>query len=164
VWYRTTLQPGRSRQIPSEVRGVFKLPHLSSRTLALGSTQHLKKRVPEIFLGFRGGRAACKADITAICQGNFLANMGVLTTQNPVSLHGLSQAQRYLSALPTTSVPHRIQTRHLQNTNRKCCHVTKLPGYKKRNKNKLRGLQSASELYRLSDRHLLPEFSANFCG
>jgi hypothetical protein len=30
--------------------------------------------------------------------------------------------------------------------------------------NKLRGLESASELYRLSDRHLLTKFSANFCG
>jgi hypothetical protein len=30
--------------------------------------------------------------------------------------------------------------------------------------NKLRGLYSTSELYRLSDRHLLAEFSANFCG
>jgi transcriptional regulator of NAD metabolism len=30
-------------------------------------------------------------------------------------------------------------------------------------KNKLRGLQSASELYRLSDRHLSTKFSANFC-
>jgi hypothetical protein len=28
----------------------------------------------------------------------------------------------------------------------------------------LRGLQSASELYRLSDRHLSTKFSANFCG
>jgi hypothetical protein len=31
-------------------------------------------------------------------------------------------------------------------------------------RNKLRGLQSASELYRLIDRHLLTKFSANFCG
>jgi hypothetical protein len=30
--------------------------------------------------------------------------------------------------------------------------------------NKLRGLSSASELYRLGDRHLLAKFSANFCG
>jgi hypothetical protein len=30
--------------------------------------------------------------------------------------------------------------------------------------NKLRGLQSESELYRLSDRHLLVKFPANFCG
>jgi hypothetical protein len=30
--------------------------------------------------------------------------------------------------------------------------------------NKLRGLKSASELYRLSDRHLLAKFSANFYG
>jgi hypothetical protein len=30
--------------------------------------------------------------------------------------------------------------------------------------NKLRGLQFASELYRLSDRHLSAKFSANFCG
>jgi hypothetical protein len=30
--------------------------------------------------------------------------------------------------------------------------------------NKFRDLQSASELYRLSDRHLLAKFSANFCG
>jgi hypothetical protein len=29
---------------------------------------------------------------------------------------------------------------------------------------KLRGLWSASEIYRLSDRHLLVKFSANFCG
>jgi hypothetical protein len=29
---------------------------------------------------------------------------------------------------------------------------------------KLRGLYSASELYRLSDRHLSAKFSANFCG
>jgi hypothetical protein len=28
----------------------------------------------------------------------------------------------------------------------------------------LRGLQSASELYRLSDYHLLAKFSATFCG
>jgi hypothetical protein len=31
-------------------------------------------------------------------------------------------------------------------------------------KNKLRSLYSASELYRLPDRHLLAKFSANFCG
>jgi hypothetical protein len=30
--------------------------------------------------------------------------------------------------------------------------------------NKLRGLQSTSELYRLSDHHLVAKFSANFCG
>jgi hypothetical protein len=30
--------------------------------------------------------------------------------------------------------------------------------------NKLRGPQSASELYGLSDRHLSMKFSANFCG
>jgi hypothetical protein len=30
--------------------------------------------------------------------------------------------------------------------------------------NKLRGLQSASELCRLSDRRLLAKFNANFCG
>jgi hypothetical protein len=30
--------------------------------------------------------------------------------------------------------------------------------------NKFRGLQSASELYRLSNRHLLAKFSADFCG
>jgi hypothetical protein len=30
--------------------------------------------------------------------------------------------------------------------------------------NKLRGLQSASEIYRLSDRHLSAKCSANFCG
>jgi hypothetical protein len=29
---------------------------------------------------------------------------------------------------------------------------------------KIRGLQSASELYRLSNRHFLAKFSANFCG
>jgi hypothetical protein len=32
-----------------------------------------------------------------------------------------------------------------------------------RKKNKLRGPQSASEVYRLSDRHLSTKFSANFC-
>jgi hypothetical protein len=31
-------------------------------------------------------------------------------------------------------------------------------------KNKLRGPSSASELYRLNDRHLSTKFSANFCG
>jgi hypothetical protein len=31
-------------------------------------------------------------------------------------------------------------------------------------KNKLLGLQSTSELYRLSDRHLSAKFNANFCG
>jgi hypothetical protein len=31
-------------------------------------------------------------------------------------------------------------------------------------KKKLLGLESASKLYRLSDRHLLTKFSANFCG
>jgi hypothetical protein len=30
--------------------------------------------------------------------------------------------------------------------------------------NKLRGPYSASELYRLSDRHLSKKFSADFCG
>jgi hypothetical protein len=36
--------------------------------------------------------------------------------------------------------------------------------YTIKTKNKLRGLQSTSELYRLSDRHLLAKCSANFCG
>jgi hypothetical protein len=36
-------------------------------------------------------------------------------------------------------------------------------GAKKKKKN-LRGPWSASELYRLSDRHLSTKFSANFCG
>jgi hypothetical protein len=36
------------------------------------------------------------------------------------------------------------------------------PKYQKTNE--LRGLQSASELYRLSDSHFLTKFSANFCG
>jgi hypothetical protein len=35
---------------------------------------------------------------------------------------------------------------------------------KKNKTNKLRGLQSASELYRLIDRHRSAKFSANFCG
>jgi hypothetical protein len=35
---------------------------------------------------------------------------------------------------------------------------------KQTNKNKLRGLQSANELYRLNDRHLSAKFNANFCG
>jgi hypothetical protein len=30
--------------------------------------------------------------------------------------------------------------------------------------NKLRGLQTARELYRLCDRYLLTKFNANFCG
>jgi hypothetical protein len=34
----------------------------------------------------------------------------------------------------------------------------------KQTNKKLRGPQSASELYRLSDRHLSTKFSANFCG
>jgi hypothetical protein len=34
----------------------------------------------------------------------------------------------------------------------------------KNKQNKLRGPQSASELYRLSERHLSTKFSANFCG
>jgi hypothetical protein len=37
-----------------------------------------------------------------------------------------------------------------------------LPTNKK--KKKLNGLQSTSELYRLSDCHLLVRFSADFCG
>jgi hypothetical protein len=36
--------------------------------------------------------------------------------------------------------------------------------FNNKNKNKLCGLQSASELYRLSDRNLFAKFSANFCG
>jgi hypothetical protein len=34
----------------------------------------------------------------------------------------------------------------------------------KQKQNKLRSFESASELYRLSDRHLSSNFSANFCG
>jgi hypothetical protein len=33
-----------------------------------------------------------------------------------------------------------------------------------KNQNKLRGLQPASKLYRLNDRHLPVKFNANFCG
>jgi hypothetical protein len=55
----------------------FNLPNPSSRTMALGSTQHLieiYQEVPGIFLG--GGRPALKADnLTAIC-ADFLETVG----------------------------------------------------------------------------------------
>jgi hypothetical protein len=46
-------------------------------------------------------------------------------------------------------------------------HRADLPRYLTRiykTNNKLRGPQSASELYRLIDRHLSTKFSVNFCG
>jgi hypothetical protein len=36
--------------------------------------------------------------------------------------------------------------------------------FEKQKQNKLRGLYFASELYRLSNHHLLARFNANFCG
>jgi hypothetical protein len=42
--------------IPHEVTGFFDWSNPSSRTMALWSTQPLKKRVPGIFLGVKGGR------------------------------------------------------------------------------------------------------------
>jgi hypothetical protein len=42
---------------------------------------------------------------------------------------------------------------------------SRMQGLRNVNKqNNLRGLYSASELYRLTDRHLFAKFSANFCG
>jgi hypothetical protein len=43
-----------------------------------------------------------------------------------------------------------------------CFIISVLPN--KKQKSKLRGIKSTSELYRLSDRHLLTKFDANFCG
>jgi hypothetical protein len=42
--------------------------------------------------------------------------------------------------------------------------IKKSKRWTKQKNNILRGLQSASEIYRLSDRHLLTKFNTNFCG
>jgi hypothetical protein len=68
--------------------------------------------------------------------------------------------------IPEDGILHNHRREKLKNSN----FTTDTPnlnmtvGNAKLNKNKLRGLQSASELYRLSDRHLSAKFSANFCG
>jgi hypothetical protein len=53
--------------IPDEVVGFFNLPHSSSRTMALGSTQSLKEMSARNLPGVKG-RPMRKADnLTAIC-------------------------------------------------------------------------------------------------
>jgi hypothetical protein len=60
--------------------------------------------------------------------------------------------------------------KHLQETGEKKQVQEEVPkmllssGWYLKTKNKLRGLQSAGEIFRLSDSHLWAKFSANFCG
>jgi hypothetical protein len=53
--------------IPSDLIGFFNLPNPSSRTMALGSTQHLTEMSTRNFPGGKG-LLAPKADLTAICE------------------------------------------------------------------------------------------------
>jgi hypothetical protein len=68
VGWGTMLQAGRSRdRVP--IRWIFfNLPNPSSRTMALGSTQPLKKWVPGIFLGGKRRPARNSDNLTAICE------------------------------------------------------------------------------------------------
>jgi hypothetical protein len=54
--------------IPDYVTEFFNSPNSSSRTLALGSTQPLTKRVPGIFLEVKVRPARQASNLTAICE------------------------------------------------------------------------------------------------
>jgi hypothetical protein len=58
--------------------------------MALGSTQPLTEISTRNLPGGKG-RPARKADLTAICEPICLENVGTPTSQNPLSLHGLSE-------------------------------------------------------------------------
>jgi hypothetical protein len=90
VAWGTTLQAGRSR-VPFPMRSFiwfFNWPIPSSRTMALVSTQPLKKLVPEIFLGVKSGR---RVELTTLPPSmNLMSeNVGASTSRNPKGLHVL---------------------------------------------------------------------------
>jgi hypothetical protein len=96
VGWGTVLQAGRSRvRVP--MRWIFfNLPILSSRPMALGSTQLLTERVPGIFLGVKGGRrvrlTTSPPSVSRLCR----ENVGAPKSHNPMGLHGLLQGSFYL--------------------------------------------------------------------
>jgi hypothetical protein len=78
------LQAGRSR-----VRFPMLLDfNPSSRTMALGSTQPLTEMSTRNLPGGKGWPTRKADNLTAICEPNFLENVGASTSHNPMGLHG----------------------------------------------------------------------------
>jgi hypothetical protein len=77
--------------IPDEIIGFFNLPNPSSRTMALGSTQHLTEMSTRNLPAGKGQPADKADNHTVICEPIVLENVGASTYHNPMGLHGLLQ-------------------------------------------------------------------------
>jgi hypothetical protein len=88
VGWGTILQAGRSAvRVPDKV-DFFNLPNLSSRTMALVSTQSLTKVAPGIFLGVKSGRRLGLTTLPPfVCRMS--ENVGAWTSRKPKGLHGM---------------------------------------------------------------------------
>jgi hypothetical protein len=84
----TMLQAGRSPvRVPNEM-DVFHSPNPSSRTMALGSTQHLTDMITR---NLPGGKKRPRVGLTTLppSVSRMSENAGASTSRNPKGLHGL---------------------------------------------------------------------------